>query len=458
MALAAPPDRSDRPGRRRRVSVAVPHRRPRPRRRVALAARTPAGRQYAGERAPRQARRPIPSSRRTPTTWRRCSRRSIRREFHVDARRARASRAPRLRDRAGAEERADGVPLARASRPRGDRTVHRRRSGCRHRHRMPSIDAFNQAAEAYFTSLAGWEHHLAKPFSQIEETPALLMGVAVLLQALRLTPGMTVLEFGAGSGWLSRFLTQMGCRVVLLDVSPDGPAHRARALRAAAGARRASPRRSSSSSTDGGSISPTASVDRIVCFDAFHHAPNPRAVIREFARVLVDGGIAGFAEPGPRHAEAPRSQFESHTYGVVERDVDVHDALAHGAGVRLSRPEDVRVSRAAASTSRCRSTRTWWPAGRRRTRGSRPRASSCGTCGASRSIKAGAEPRRQPDAAGLACDIRATLATRRADRGDSRSWSTRSSRTPAPRPGWPRTRRAAASRSGRISTTRQARS
>ena len=101
------------------------------------------------------------------------------------------------------------------------------------------IDAFNRAADVYFTSLADWEHHLAKPFSQIEETPTLLMDVAVLLQALRLTPGMTVLEFGAGSGWLSRFLTQMGCRVVLLDVSPDRAADRARALRAAAGDRRA---------------------------------------------------------------------------------------------------------------------------------------------------------------------------------------------------------------------------
>jgi hypothetical protein len=70
---------------------------------------------------------------------------------------------------------------------------------------------------------------------------------------------------------------------------------------------------------------PDGSVDRIVCFDAFHHAPNPRDMIREFGRVLVDGGIAGFAEPGPRHAEAPRSRFESHTYGVVELDVDVHD-------------------------------------------------------------------------------------------------------------------------------------
>jgi hypothetical protein len=41
--------------------------------------------------------------------------------------------------------------------------------------------------------------------------------------------------------------------------------------------------------------------------------------------VLAGGGIAAFAEPGPRHAGAARSQFESQTYGVVERDVDVHD-------------------------------------------------------------------------------------------------------------------------------------
>lgn len=186
------------------------------------------------------------------------------------------------------------------------------------------LEAYNRAAEAYFTSLSGWEHHLAKPFSQMEETPTLLMSVAVLLQALRLTPGMTVLEFGAGSGWLSRFLTQMGCRVVLLDVSPT-------ALRIARELYARQPVLGSRPAPeflefDGRRIDlPDASVDRIVCFDAFHHAPNPRAVIREFGRILVDGGIAGFAEPGPRHAEAPRSQFESQTYGVVELDVDVHD-------------------------------------------------------------------------------------------------------------------------------------
>jgi SAM-dependent methyltransferase len=186
------------------------------------------------------------------------------------------------------------------------------------------LEAWNKAAEDYFASLTTWDHHLGKPFSQSEETPTLLASLAVLLQALRLTPGMTVLEFGAGSGWLSRVLTQMGCRAVLLDVS-------ATALRVAREHYRRQPVIGTQPEPvflefDGRRIDlADGSVDRIVCFDAFHHAPNPRAVIAEFGRVLGAGGVAGFVEPGPRHAEAPRSRFESRTYGVVERDVDVHD-------------------------------------------------------------------------------------------------------------------------------------
>lgn len=186
------------------------------------------------------------------------------------------------------------------------------------------LDDWNRAAEEYFASLKTWDHHLAKPFSQVEETPALLASVAVLLQALRLAPGMTVLEFGAGTGWLSRFLTQMGCRAILLDVSPT-------ALRIAREHFATQPVAGGRPDPvflefDGRRIAlPDGSVDRVVCFDAFHHAPNPRGVLREFARVLRGGGIAGFVEPGPRHAEAPRSRFEADTYGVVERDVDVHD-------------------------------------------------------------------------------------------------------------------------------------
>jgi SAM-dependent methyltransferase len=185
------------------------------------------------------------------------------------------------------------------------------------------IDAFNHAAEAYYATLSDWDHHLAKPFSQIAETPAILANLTVSLQNLDLSPGLRVLDFGAGTGWLSRFLTQLGCHVTLVDVSPTALAI-ARDLYARYPVIGTQPT-PAFLTFDGRRIDmPDASVDRIICFDAFHHAANPDAMIREFARILVPGGLACFAEPGPRHSESARSSFESNTYGVVERDVDVH--------------------------------------------------------------------------------------------------------------------------------------
>jgi SAM-dependent methyltransferase len=186
-----------------------------------------------------------------------------------------------------------------------------------------SIDDLNRTAEEYFASLKEWDHHLAKPFSKADETPPILTAVATLLQGLRLTPGMTVLEFGAGTGWLSRFLTQLGCRVILLDVSPT-------ALRIAGELYERQPPIGERPAPqflpfDGRRIDlPDGSVERIISFDAFHHAPNPDDVLREFGRVLKPGGIAAFAEPGPRHSRTPLSQFEMRTYGVVENDIDIH--------------------------------------------------------------------------------------------------------------------------------------
>ena len=185
------------------------------------------------------------------------------------------------------------------------------------------IDEFNRAAEAYYATLPNWDHHLAKPFSQIAETPAILANLTVMLQSLELSPGLRVLDFGGGTGWLSRYLTQLGCHVTLLDVSPTALAiAREHYARHPVIGERPAPE---FVLFDGRRIDlPDASVDRIVCFDAFHHAANPDAMIREFGRILAPGGRAGFAEPGPRHSESARSSFESSTYGVVERDVDIH--------------------------------------------------------------------------------------------------------------------------------------
>jgi SAM-dependent methyltransferase len=196
-----------------------------------------------------------------------------------------------------------------------------------------SIEALNGTAEQYFASLSNWEHHQAKPFSSVDDAPAMLINFAVLLQGLRLSTDDVVLDFGGGTGWLSRFLTQFGCRAILLDVSPTA-LRIARDLYARMPVIGARPE-PCFLQFDGRHIElPDESVDRIVCFDAFHHAPNPAEVIRELARILKPGGIAGFAEPGPRHSQMPQSQFEMRTHGVVEADVDIEAirAVAFDAG------------------------------------------------------------------------------------------------------------------------------
>ena len=185
------------------------------------------------------------------------------------------------------------------------------------------MEQLNRTAEAYFASLESWEHHLAKPFASVDDAPQLLISLGTVLQGLQLAPGMTVLEFGAGTGWLSRFLTQLGCRMILLDVAPT-------ALEIAKDLYRRQPSIGDRPEPrflvfDGQHIDLSdSSVDRILCFDSFHHAPNPNDVLREFGRVLKPRGIAAFAEPGPRHSTTPQSQYEMRTYGVVEADIDIH--------------------------------------------------------------------------------------------------------------------------------------
>jgi len=272
------------------------------------------------------------------------------------------------------------------------------------------LGEYNKAAEVYFASLNNsWDHHLGKPFSNPDEAPVILGSLAALLQALQLTPGMRVLEFGGGSGWLSHFLTQMGCRAIVLDVAPT-------ALEIARELYRRQPPIGDRPAPEfllfnGRKIDlPDGSVDRVICFDAFHHAPNPDEVIREFGRVLVPGGIAGFAEPGPRHADAPKSRFESHTYGVVELDVDVHAlwrtarasgfsdirmCVFHGTPYQVSLEEyEDLLAGGVAQESWAASTRKFLRYVRNFTL-----------------IKAGAERANSRTAAGLACSIRAALAT-----------------------------------------------
>ena len=199
--------------------------------------------------------------------------------------------------------------------------------------RETSLEELNRLAEEYFAREKNWTYYLSKPFGSIDEAPQLLINFAVTLQGLSLFQGASVLEFGAGTCWASHYLTQLGCRVTAVDVSPT-------ALMIGQELYRRHPVFGSQPEPvfqvfDGRKLDfPDQSFDRILCLDAFHHVPNPREVMFEFGRVLKNGGIAAFAEPGPNHSQSPQSQYEMRTFKVVENDVDMtsiwRDALDAG--------------------------------------------------------------------------------------------------------------------------------
>lgn len=203
------------------------------------------------------------------------------------------------------------------------------------------MDELSQSADEYYRqNLTGADYYLAKPFWNASEVADMVISFGHVLGLLRLSAGMEVLDFGAGAGWTSRYLSQLGCEVIVCDVSSTA-LDLARQLyqRSPVVGDRPAP---SFMRFDGRSFDiEDESVDRVLCFDALHHVPNPAQVIAEMGRVLKPGGRAVFSEPGPNHSKTPQSQFEMKNYVVIENDILMHDverwARAAGfADVRLA--------------------------------------------------------------------------------------------------------------------------
>jgi SAM-dependent methyltransferase len=188
-----------------------------------------------------------------------------------------------------------------------------------------SLRDLTEFAEEYWKRLVDNPKLLAKPFN-IGDAEHILPQLGFLIQGLQLCVGMTALDFGAGSCFASRMLNQMGLRVISMDVSRT-------ALEIGQRLRLQSPPIGDVpehvfSVFDGKRFDLSdASVDRILCLDAFHHVPDQDTVLREMGRVLRDGGIAAFAEPGPNHSKTPEAQLEMRNCRVIENDVQLSKVL-----------------------------------------------------------------------------------------------------------------------------------
>ncbi len=195
-----------------------------------------------------------------------------------------------------------------------------------------ATDRFNSAAETRWAEHTDQRHAMDKPFSEPESLARRFIDVGTLLDGLRLRPGDTVLELGAGSCWLSLFLNRYGCHTVAVDVSQTAlSVGQLLFEREATTNWKLEP---TFRVYDGHTLPvPDASVDRVVVYDAFHHIPNQRQLLGEMRRVLRREGIVAMSEPGRGHANSASTLAEAAT-GVLENELALEtiadSALAMG--------------------------------------------------------------------------------------------------------------------------------
>jgi ubiquinone/menaquinone biosynthesis C-methylase UbiE/glycosyltransferase involved in cell wall biosynthesis len=165
------------------------------------------------------------------------------------------------------------------------------------------------------------EHALRFPlsFNNHDAGFRYLFDLMIVAKSLDLRPGAEVLDFAAGSCYVSELLNRLGYLTVAYDLDAE--------ILAIGRERftldpRCDPDRTRFVVGEGTSL-PFAdeSFDGIICMNALHHMPDYRATLTEMWRVLRSGGRAVFSEPGAEHSKHPESISMMREYGVLERNV-----------------------------------------------------------------------------------------------------------------------------------------
>jgi ubiquinone/menaquinone biosynthesis C-methylase UbiE len=146
-----------------------------------------------------------------------------------------------------------------------------------------------------------------------------------------------ILDFGAGTGWMSEFCARLGLQTVAFDIHGDLQACLENRVQADF---RIDMSLLSFAHGDGHSMPFESGVfGHLLCYDTLHHMHDYDRVFLEFFRVLRGGGRAIFVEPGARHSTSPETVAfveaqKKHDPTWIERDVVLEeiDQIARVAG------------------------------------------------------------------------------------------------------------------------------
>jgi len=170
---------------------------------------------------------------------------------------------------------------------------------------------------------------LIEPFGSGRNAGRLLFDVGLMVCLLNENlVSRPLLDFGAGTGWVSEFFVRLGIPTVSFDIHQD--------LESCISNRMNADERLDSSiwrfSQGDGHKMPFESdtFGHLCCYDTLHHMHTYQSVFEEFFRVLSPGGRAIFVEPGARHSQSTetiaflKSQKQLDPTWI-ERDVVLND-------------------------------------------------------------------------------------------------------------------------------------
>ena len=189
----------------------------------------------------------------------------------------------------------------------------------RYPHIPPSPDGIGKQYEGReIAHVMGWQaaSWLEREEREKEERTSLL------IDELRLKPGMVIADVGAGSGYLSRRMAPLvapGGRVVAVDIQPEMLALLAKTA--------ADPRYANIEpllGAVGDTRLPAGSVDLAIMVDVYHELEYPHEVLESIVRALKPGGLVAFVEYRGEDPNVPIKSLHKMTEKQIRLEAGKH--------------------------------------------------------------------------------------------------------------------------------------